>query len=66
MQNRHLYLAFLACVGAFALLTMTISGLHASSASSSTILISAVYYDTYLAGEPGRTARRQAGEPKPA
>src|SRR5512136_3105945 len=52
MRERHLRLAFLACFAALVLIVITIFGLHAASATSSTILISAVYYDTYLPSEP--------------
>lgn len=52
MRERHLRLAFLACFAALVLIVITIFGLHAASATSSTILIAAVYYDTYLPSEP--------------
>ncbi|CAG0975774.1 hypothetical protein ANRL4_01555 [Anaerolineae bacterium] len=57
MQDRHLRPAFLACFVALVLLVVSIFGLRTSSASSSTILISAVYYDTYLPGEPDESFR---------
>ena len=52
MQNRHLHLAFLASVLALLLLAITIVSLSASSTTSSTVLISAVYYDAYLPNQP--------------
>ncbi len=57
MRNRHLHLTFLACLVALVLVGITIFGLQAASATSSTILISAVYYDTHLLSEPDESFR---------
>ncbi len=57
MRNRHLPLALLACFAALVLVVITFFSLQAASTTSSTILISAVYYDTYLPGEPDESFR---------
>ena len=53
-RSRPVLLA--ACI-ALVFMVIVFIALHTVSASSSTILISAVYYDTYLSGEPDESFR---------
>jgi cardiolipin synthase len=57
MLNRHALHISLAVGLALAALILLIANLHPTAASSSTVLVSAVYYDTYLSGEPDESFR---------
>ncbi len=57
MLNRHLRPTLLVSCIALVLLAFVLVGLQVSAASSSTVLISAVYYDAYLPNQPEESFR---------